>query len=174
MRRLTLVLILALPLLALAQEPAPAPPDEAITPAGYLLRGVVSLAGLALTAFFAAGATAIAKRSKGTAAAELFDRLFGAAKTAAAHADAALRPQLMEAFRDGKLSTEEAEALKKKATETFNEIAGELLEKAPELLGVPRAAIPVYVSGLIERAVKSLKTPAPSTTNVVNKVVPRE
>ena len=66
----SLILSLAvafLPTVALAQEPGPAPAEEAITPTGYLLRGVASLAGLALTAFFAAGATAIAKRSKGSA-----------------------------------------------------------------------------------------------------------
>lgn len=164
MRRLTLLLILSLPLLSFAQEPAPAPPEEAITATGYLLRGVASLAALALTAFFAAGAAAIAKRSKGSAAAELFNRLFGAAQTAAAHVDAELRPQLMSALSDGKITDDEAAALKKRATEVFNEIAGGLLEQAPELLGVKREAIPVYVSGLIERAVKSLKKPTAVAT----------
>lgn len=156
-----LIVGLSFPLLAFAQEAAPVPAGEAISLRGQLLTGVASLAGLALTALLAAGAAAVLRKSKDTAWFGFVNRLYSFALTAAAHVDGELRPQIVSSLSDGKITTEEAEALKKRAMEVFRELAGDLLEQAPKILGVPKETIDRLSSGLIERAVKSLKKREP-------------
>lgn len=168
--------LLALAILALpvfAQEPTAAPPVDqvsATTPLGYLLMGFVTLGGLALTAMLSSIGYASAMKAKDGAAWSLANRLWVAMQQAVTHAEAEIRPHLQKALEDGKLSPEEKADLKARALAVFKTIAGDLLTKAPKVLGYSPAGMPHFLSGLLERAVGAMKA-SPAVTKEIGKIV---
>lgn len=170
--RLAFALLLALglsfPLLAFAQEAPPAPAEEAISVRGYVLMGVGSLAGLALTAVLAAGAAAIRARDKENSAWSLLNRILTAAQTAASQVQAEMTPAIKAALADGKITPEEAASLKARGLEVLRLVAGAQLELVPKTLGIAPEAMPTFLSAALERAVTALKGPGKGVTNILN------
>lgn len=170
------LLFFALPVLAqVAASPpvadAVTTPTGGTTPLGFLLMGLVTLGGLALTAAFAAAGLYFSRKASDGAAWSLANRLWVAMQQAVTHAEAEIRPQLQKALADGKLSAEEKAELKSRALAIFKGIAGDLLGQIPKVLGFKPEGVPAFLSGLLERAVAVMKV-SPAITTQINKAGP--
>jgi len=157
LRFVPLLVLLALPALAQDVPPAPVVDQMPTSVLGWVFYGLVALGGLAITAAFGAVGLYFARKAQDGAAWSLANRLWVAMQNAVTHAEAEIRPDLQKALADGKLTPEEAAQLKTRALQIFKQIAGDLLEQAPKVLGFDPTGLPSFLSGLLERAVVVMK-----------------
>lgn len=168
--RLALLLAFTLPVVALGQEPAPAAQPSIM---GLVLQGLVGLAGVALTVLLSVAAMAIGKRTKDSRFGAVINQLWVIVQSAVAHAEAEIRPKLQKALEDGKLSAEEAAALKADVVKIVKETAASQLSELVKTFGIPEGVLSNMISGLVERAVAVLKTsPAPTPSPTIPSAAP--
>lgn len=163
-----LTLVVGLPSFAAALDVGAAVPSAGSTIWGVVLQALIPIVGSALTAALAFAGQAFrawaADKSYSTAVASLTMKV----EALVAHAEAELRPDIAKALEDGKLSDEEAAALKAKVAQLVREAAGAELTVLTAKLGVAGPVVDSIISGLIEKAVTALAksaepkpTPAP-------------
>jgi len=159
---LVLALSIFLPALALAQDTVPVPAPEP-TVVGQLLSGLAVIALGAVTELQRElGTTALDGDHSAAARVALDPDRIGEG-SGVAHVEADLRPKIAKALADGKLTPEEATELKLAAIAIFKQQAGSQLQDIQKLLGLNDSAIGTFISGLIERAVASIKKPGPAS-----------
>lgn len=160
--RLVLLASMLFPLFAYAQDAAPAQPQSVM---GIVLQGLVALGGLALTVLLAVASMAIASRTKDSRFGGLINQLWVIVQSTVAHAEAEIRPKLQKALEDGKLSPEEASALKAEVLRIVKESASAQIGELVKGFKMPEGLVSNVLSGLVERAVAVLKsTSSPSPT----------
>lgn len=157
---LVLALSIFLPALALAQDTVPLPAPEP-TVVGQLLSWLAVIALGAVTMLMSLVGVLLSKKAKDSRIFGAINSLWVLAQTVVAHVEADLRPKIAKALADGKLTPEEATELKLAAIAIFKQQAGTQLQEIQKLLGLNDSAIGTFISGLIERAVASIKKPGP-------------
>lgn len=161
---LTIGLAVFAPALALAQggEPPSAVSAEPSL-AGTVLSWIAVVAGSVVTMLMSLAGVALARRSKDSRIWGTVNSLWVLMQAVVAHVEREIRPHVQKALADGKLSPEEARLLKDEALKLFKEAAGTNLLQLQKLLGLTEGALGTFVSGLLERALSTVKNPkAPS------------
>lgn len=123
---------------------------------GTLLGFLVFALGAGLLALMGYGATLLARRAKESTVARLAAHAFDLAQSVVAHIEAEMRPKLVTALADGRLTPEERLALKEQAMRLLKDaLAAEGLKKLEKVRGLAGPTLEVYLSGLLERALGS-------------------
>lgn len=125
----------------------------------WLAVGVLS----AVVALFGVLGVYLRGRAKESTAWAVVNSLWVLMQTAVAHAERELRPEIAKALADGKLTKEEAQALKAKTLELFKGMAGDRIAELAKLLRLTDSGVGVFLSGLLERAVTFTKASTPAT-----------
>lgn len=161
---LMLALVVAsLPLVAFAQDAAPPAPPASFLGSVYVW--IVGAVGGAIVALSLAFGVFLRAKAKDSAAWSLVNRLWVIMQSVVAHAEAELRPLFQKALEDGTLTAEEGAQLKKRALEIFKSEAADLVKQIPAVLGLSGDGVGTFLSGLLERAVSSLKPAAAPTSS---------
>lgn len=153
-----LPLVVLMPLFALAGEAAvaAATPEAQTTALGLVLQGAVVLLSIALTAALAAFARFLFARTKGTIAEGAVQRLWSVFSMAGEHFHATMKPAVLEALADGKITPEEWADLKKKLVDLVKTEFGPVVGGAIKALGFLPAGAETFLSGMAERALKGI------------------
>ncbi|MCC6178797.1 MAG: hypothetical protein WAZ94_15325 [Phycisphaerales bacterium] len=154
------LLMLALALPAFAQDGGVTPPVVSEPTALGSLFTWLALAGVsALVALVGLVGVFLSRRAKDSRVWALVNGLWIMMQTAVAHAERELRPEIQKALADGKLTPEEAAALKSKTLQIFRDQAATQLGELSKLLGLSDTGLGAFISGLLERAVSTIKSP---------------
>lgn len=137
------------------------------TLAGQLLSWVAVAALSVVTLLMGLAGAAMARRAKDSKIWATVNSLWVLAQTVVAHVEKELRPKVQKALEDGKLTPEEGAQLKAEALRLFKEAAGKNLLDLQKLLGLTEGAVGTFISGLLERAVSSIK-PAPTAPKPID------
>jgi len=127
---------------------------------GMLISWLAVAALSLVTLLMGLAGAAMARRAKDSKVWTTVNSLWVVAQTVVAHVEREIRPSIQKSLADGKLSSEEAKALKAEAIKLFKEAAGKSLGDLQKLLGLTEGAIGTFVSGLLERALASTKPAA--------------
>jgi len=161
MIRFALVL-LAIP--AFAQDGGSASPVVAeATPLGSLFTWLALVGVSAVVALVALVGVFLSRRAKDSRIWALVNGLWILMQTAVAHAEREVRPEIQKALADGKLTPEEAAALKAKTLQIFRGQAATQLGELTKLMGFSDTGLGAFISGLLERAVSTLQSPGVQT-----------
>jgi len=100
----------------------------------------------------------IAARAKGTRLGVVAERVFEIAKSVVVHVEREIRPKVVSAMEDGKLTKEEADELKREAVRLLKEALGQRgLKDLGSVLKMAAGPMEIYLSGVIERALGAQK-----------------
>jgi hypothetical protein len=130
----------------------------ALPPAPHLLGDLIAAAYGLLAPLLAAaiglGAAWLRARGQTSKALHVLGQVAEIVQSVVAHVEVSMRPLVVKALEDGKLSKEEAAELKKHALDLVKDSLGtqglEALKRALGLSG--EGAVMTYLSGLVERA----------------------
>ena len=159
------LLLLAIASPAFAQDAGVAAPPVVAdaTPLGSIFTWL-ALAGVsAVVALVGLVGVFLSKRAKDSRIWALVNGLWILMQTAVAHAARELRPEIQKALADGKLTPEEASSLKAKTLQIFRDQAATQLGELTKLIGFSDTGLGAFISGLLERAVSTLKSPGVQT-----------
>lgn len=138
-------------------------PDAEPTLKGQLMSwalfGVLALLGAGIVAF----AAFIVSRIKTENGQRLFNELFEIAKSVVAHVMVHVKPMIVKSLADGKVTAEEAAAIKTEAMKLFKEAAKKKLPALMKVLG-GTGTLDVILSGILERALAFFKLQLPQAT----------
>lgn len=137
---------------------------------GSLMTAVLGILGTVFSVVLGIAGGAIRTWAKGKAFEQLVDALWLKVETIVRHAEAEIRPMLQQALADGKLSPEEAKAIKSKVLDLVRESAQGEIHELSTRFGFAGAAVETLLSGLVEKAVGLLGAPVPGTTNPIEKL----
>lgn len=125
-----------------------------------ILPAVLAVLSLALTGVAAYASSYLSKRAATSRAFAALAPFWEVVRSTVAHADAELRPALMTALRDGRLTPEEGKALKAQTIKLVKDQLGtEGLAALQKALRVSIPGLETYISGAIERALSEQKAP---------------
>lgn len=161
----SILFVLALALGSLFSAPAWA--SEVVAGEPTAVGSILTWVAFAVLGLVVAGVGAVGLylrgRSKESKAWAIVNSLWVLMQTAVAHAEKELRPEIAKALADGKLTPEEARTLKAKVLEVFKGMAAGRIDELAKLLKLGETGVGVFLSGLLERAVATMKIGAPAS-----------